>query len=101
MAVAHGEGRVDFQRAEMTAAQVCLRYVENDGTVANRYPANPNGSPGGITGLCNTDGRVTIMMPHPERLLRAINFSWAPDHWQDRSPWRRMFENARQWCGDA
>lgn len=101
VAVAHGEGRADFRDGEAKASQVCLRYVENDGSVASRYPANPNGSPDGITGLCNSDGRITIMMPHPERLLRAVNFSWAPEHWKERSPWNRMFENARQWCGEA
>ena len=58
---------------------------------------NPNGSQAGITGLCNTDGRITIMMPHPERTLRTVNFSWAPQHWPDVSPWRRMFKNARNW----
>ena len=63
------------------------------------YPDNPNGSPDGITGLCNPDGRVTIMMPHPERTLRGVNFSWAPREWGDFSPWQRMFRNARRWSG--
>ena len=75
------------------------RYIENDGAVAERYPANPNGSPLGITGLTSTDGRVTIMMPHPERTLRTVNFSWAPDNWPEMSPWQRMFLNARKWVG--
>jgi phosphoribosylformylglycinamidine synthase len=97
VAVAHGEGRAEFHRGALDQQQHCLRYVENDGSVAGRYPANPNGSPDGITGLCNRDGRVTIMMPHPERLLRAMNFSWAPTHWGEHSPWQQMFNNARGW----
>jgi phosphoribosylformylglycinamidine synthase len=66
--------------------------------VAATYPANPNGSPDGITGLTTPDGRVTIMMPHPERITRVVNHSWAPDEWQgDDGPWLRMFRNARRW----
>lgn len=101
VAVAHGEGRAQFQQTMVDQQQQCLRYVENDGSVASRYPANPNGSPEGITGLCNSDGRITIMMPHPERLLRAMNFSWAPAHWGEHSPWQQMFNNARAWAGEA
>ena len=67
------------------------------GVATEHYPQNPNGSPGGVTGLCNTDGRVTIMMPHPERTLRTVNFSWAPREWGAQSPWQRMFLNARKW----
>ena len=78
-------------------AQVALQYVEGDGQPAVGYPQNPNGSPEGITGLCNEDGRVTIMMPHPERTLRSVNFSWAPEDWPEISPWQRMFNNARHW----
>ena len=78
---------------------VSLRYVDSTGAATEHYPENPNGSPGGITGLCNADGRVTIMMPHPERTLRTVNFSWAPADWGDISPWRRMFRNARRWVG--
>jgi len=80
---------------------VAVRYVDAAGALAQAYPANPNGSPDGVTGLCNADGRVTILMPHPERLLRPVNYSWAPpqwrDEWGDWSPWMRMFENARAW----
>jgi len=65
--------------------------------VATRYPANPNGSPDGITGLTSDDGRVTILMPHPERTLRTANLSWAPREWGEDSPWLRMFRNARVW----
>jgi len=94
----HGEGRAAFQRpGDAARAPVALRYVDGHGQVTERYPDNPNGSPAGITGLCNADGRVTIMMPHPERLLRAVNYSWAPAAWGDWSPWTRMFENARAW----
>ena len=100
IAVAHGEGRAEFASAhDMQNAQVSLRYVENSGAVAERYPSNPNGSPGGITGLTTTDGRVTIMMPHPERVFRTVQFSWAPDGWGEASPWLRLFRNARTWVG--
>ncbi|NND45108.1 MAG: phosphoribosylformylglycinamidine synthase, partial [Xanthomonadales bacterium] len=98
VASAHGEGRARFQ-APPPGPQVALRYVAADGEATECYPANPNGSPGGVTGLCNTDGRVTILMPHPERTLRAVNFSWAPAAWPDASPWQRMFQNARKWVG--
>ena len=76
-----------------------LRYVENTGAVATRYPANPNGSPEGFTGLTTADGRVTIMMPHPERVFRAVQHSWQPDGWGEDGPWLRLFRNARNWLG--
>ena len=94
---AHGEGRADFGERAVGQAGVCVRYVDGHGQATERYPDNPNGSPQGVTGLCNDDGRVTIVMPHPERLLRAVNFSWAPAEWGDKSPWMRMFQNARAW----
>ena len=97
VATAHGEGRAQFRRQLLPQTQIALQYVNATGTSAARYPQNPNGSPEGVTGLCNTDGRVTIMMPHPERTLRTVNFSWAPDEWPEISPWQRMFRNARQW----
>jgi phosphoribosylformylglycinamidine synthase len=97
VATAHGEGRAEFHGNAPVAAQVALRYIDSHGAETEHYPENPNGSPGGITGLCNDDGRVTILMPHPERTLRTVNFSWAPDHWSDVSPWQRMFFNARRW----
>jgi phosphoribosylformylglycinamidine synthase len=84
---------------DQAAARVSLRYIDGDGNVASQYPLNPNGSPDGITGLTSTDGRVTIMMPHPERTPRALNLSWAPAEWQGDSPWLRMFRNARVACG--
>jgi phosphoribosylformylglycinamidine synthase len=101
IAVAHGEGRAEFaDEAQRAAARngVALRFVENSGEVAERYPANPNGSPEGITGLTSSDGRVTIMMPHPERVVRAVQNSWHPDGWVEDAPWRRLFRNARRWC---
>ena len=97
VASAHGEGRAQFRQQALPQAQVALQYVNEDGSNAVEYPQNPNGSPLAITGLCNTDGRVTIMMPHPERTLRTVNFSWAPQEWPEISPWQRMFWNARSW----
>ena len=100
VAVAHGEGRAVFETAvDQAAARVSLRFIDGDGQAAGQYPLNPNGSPDGITGLTSTDGRVTIMMPHPERTPRALNLSWAPENWQGDAPWMRMFRNARVWCG--
>ncbi len=96
--VAHGEGRAEFADAAASQnAQVTLRYVEHDGAVAVRYPANPNGSPAGVTGLCNADGRVNIMMPHPERVVRTLQHSWHPAGWREDAPWLRLFCNARRW----
>lgn len=100
IAVAHGEGRAEFRDAtQMTAAEpnVVVRYIENDGSVAEAYPANPNGSPNGIAGLTTLDGRVTIMMPHPERVFRSVQNSWSPRGWEQDGPWMRLFRNARVW----
>ncbi len=98
--VAHGEGRAVFARAEDPArALVAMRYVDNRGRPAEAYPLNPNGSPGGITGLTTPDGRFTIMMPHPERVVRAVQHSWRPDGWREDGPWMRLFRNARVWVG--
>lgn len=94
---AHGEGRARFVGGGAGAAPVAVRYVTADGAPAIGYPDNPNGSPGGITGLSSDSGRVTIMMPHPERLLRAVNYSWASPEWGELSPWMKMFHNARLW----
>jgi phosphoribosylformylglycinamidine synthase len=102
IAVAHGEGRVEFRdlaHLEVLRGQVALRFVAHDGTPALRYPANPNGSPEGITGLTSRDGRVTILMPHPERLFRTLQHSWHPDTWGEDGPWMRLFRNARVWVG--
>ena len=100
VAVAHGEGYTEFaDDAALSAAQplVALRFVDNAGSVTGRYPLNPNGSPQGITGLTTSDGRFTILMPHPERVFRTVQHSWHPDSWSEDSPWLRMFRNARQW----
>lgn len=92
--VSHGEGRV-----EATDAAVSMRYINHLGQPATQYPANPNGSEGGATAFTNTDGRITIMMPHPERIVRSQAMSWHPPEWGDDSPWLRLFKNARCWVG--
>ena len=102
IAVAHGEGRAEFRdEAHLVAArqQTAVRYIENTFEPALRYPANPNGSPEGITGLTTRDGRVTIMMPHPERVVRTVQNTWHPDDWGEDGPWLRLFRNARRWVG--
>ena len=102
VAVAHGEGRALFvapgDEAEMEEL-VSLRYVDPTGAPTGRYPHNPNGSPRGIAGVTTPDGRFTIMMPHPERVFRTIQLSWAPKGWPADSPWLRLFRNARAWLG--
>ncbi|WP_438862706.1 phosphoribosylformylglycinamidine synthase [Neptunicella sp.] len=104
IAVSHGEGHAEFSSADasQTALQqqaVALRFVDNYGQPTEQYPANPNGSVAGITGLTSADGRATIMMPHPERVFRAVTNSWHPEEWQEDSPWVRMFRNARVFVG--
>jgi len=100
IAVSHGEGLAEFKNqqaidAALASGTVALQYVDNHGKVTEQYPSNPNGSVAGITGLTTTDGRVTIMMPHPERVFRAVANSWRPQEWREDSPWMRMFRNAR------
>ena len=98
--VSHGEGRAQFaSEADRAGATVALRYVAGDGGPALAYPDDPNGSIDAIAGLCSADGRATILMPHPERTLRTLNFSWHPADWPDQSPWMRIFHNARRWVG--
>jgi phosphoribosylformylglycinamidine synthase len=98
IAVSHGEGRAHFDVPEHAGqALVAVRYIESDGRVASRYPANPNGSPLGIAGLTSRDGRSTLLMPHPERVHRSVQMSWHPADWPEDSPWQRMFTNARAW----
>ncbi|MFP4245345.1 MAG: phosphoribosylformylglycinamidine synthase subunit PurQ, partial [Ectothiorhodospira sp.] len=98
IAVAHGEGRADFPEGhDPAAAAVALRYVDHHGRATQVYPLNPNGSPGGVTGVTSEDGRVTLMMPHPERVFRSVQFSWHPDEWGEDGPWMRLFRNARVW----
>jgi len=102
IAVSHGEGRAEFRDDEHRwtleeSGQVALRYVNNRGRIAERYPANPNGSPGGIAALASADGRVTIAMPHPERVFRTVQHSWHPEGWGEDGPWMRIWRNARAW----
>jgi phosphoribosylformylglycinamidine synthase len=100
--VSHGEGRAEFASAAARATakrHTALRFVDNRGQPSERYPANPNGSPDGLTGLTNTDGRFTIVMPHPERVFRTTQLSWHPREWGEDSPWMRMFRNARRYVG--
>jgi phosphoribosylformylglycinamidine synthase len=102
--VAHGEGCAQFAndaalQSVQAAGLVALRFVDNYGQITENYPANPNGSPAGITGLTTADGRFTILMPHPERVFRSVQWSWRPPGWGEDSPWLRMFRNARAWLG--
>ena len=100
IAVAHGEGRAAFASSDQqNAAIATLRFVDNDGSVTEEYPANPNGSPGGLTGFTSTDGRATILMPHPERVFRTVQMSWRDPSLGEDSPWMRLFRNARVWVG--
>jgi phosphoribosylformylglycinamidine synthase len=103
VATAHGEGRAELDGGQLAALEragmVAARFVDGRGAVATTYPANPNGSPGGIAALTSADGRITIMMPHPERVFRTVQLSWHPPGWGEDSPWMRMFHNARAWIG--
>jgi phosphoribosylformylglycinamidine synthase len=102
IAVAHGEGYAEFRDGaarKAAEALVALRFVDNRGAATETYPYNPNGSPAGITGLTTADGRFTILMPHPERVVRAVQHSWRPEGWGEDGPWMRMFRNARRWVG--
>jgi phosphoribosylformylglycinamidine synthase len=102
IAVAHGEGYAEYESDEALLTSqhlVTLRYIDNHGRVTEHYPENPNGSPRGITGVTTADGRFNILMPHPERVFRAVQCSWHPDDWQEDSPWIRIFRNARKWIG--
>ncbi len=97
--VAHGEGYADFSRqGDIARVDSALRFVDGHGRPTETYPLNPNGSAGGLTGVTTPDGRFTALMPHPERVFRGLQFSWAPSEWGDHSPWMRMFRNARAWC---
>lgn len=104
IAVSHGEGLAEFTSAKALAiaeasGTIALRFVNGKGDIVTQYPQNPNGSPNGLTGICSTDGRVTLMMPHPERVFRTVANSWHPDAWGEDSPWMRMFRNARVTLG--
>src|SRR5690606_2839456 len=102
--VSHGEGRAQFAKAGDEQALVdqrllSLRFVDNHGQPTQHYPANPNGSPQGITGITTPDGRVTLLMPHPERVYRTVQNSWHPAEWGEDGAWMRVFRNARVWLG--
>lgn len=100
--VAHGEGRAVFSQnlqAAVEAKMIALSYVDSRGVPTTDFPANPNGSPFGVTGLTTTDGKVTIMMPHPERCFRTLQNSWHPSDWDKDGAWLRLFSNARVWVG--
>ncbi len=114
IAIAHGEGRAEFASDEklqdcIESGCITMKYINNQGEVTEDYPANPNGSPMGISALCNKNGRVTIMMPHPERVYRNVANSWIPESWGESwdestdessieySPWIKMFQNAYCW----
>ncbi|KZN60944.1 phosphoribosylformylglycinamidine synthase [Pseudoalteromonas luteoviolacea CPMOR-1] len=104
IAVSHGEGHAEFAndaavKAALESGTVAVQYVDNFGQPTTQYPNNPNGSPEGITGITSLDGRATVMMPHPERVFRAVANSWHPDEWKEDSPWMRMFRNARKNVG--
>ncbi|CAI1870888.1 Phosphoribosylformylglycinamidine synthase [Serratia entomophila] len=104
IAVSHGEGHVEVRDAAHLAALesnglVALRFVNHAGQVTESYPANPNGSPNGITAVTSASGRATVMMPHPERVFRTVSNSWHPEEWGEDSPWMRMFRNARKQLG--
>jgi phosphoribosylformylglycinamidine synthase len=104
VAVAHGEGRAEF--ASEADAQACtasglvgVRYIDPTGEIATTYPANPSGTPQGIAALSNLDGRITIIMPHPERSFRYLQNSWRPAGAREYSGWMRLFRNARRFVG--
>jgi phosphoribosylformylglycinamidine synthase len=107
IAIAHGEGFANFsQQGNLEVLQkqglAALRFVDHQGSPTEIYPMNPNGSPGGLTGVTTPDGRFTVMMPHPERVFRSVQMSWAPKEWLENpdgaSPWMRLFRNARVWA---
>jgi phosphoribosylformylglycinamidine synthase len=95
IAVAHGEGRADFsQRGDAATVIAAMRFVDHAGVPTEAYPANPNGSAGGLTAVTTADGRYTALMPHPERVFRNVQMSWTPGEREGPSAWMRMFENA-------
>ena len=104
VAVAHGEGFANFDpalggRGDAAKSIAAMRFTDATGTVTESYPANPNGSPGGLTAVTTADGRFTAMMPHPERVFRNIQMSWTPLDATAHSPWMHLWHNARRWVG--
>jgi len=101
IAVAHGEGFADFsQRGNAAQVRPAMRFVDHHGAATEAYPFNPNGSPGGLTSVTTDDGRFTVLMPHPERVFRNAQMSFAAGgDVSARSPWMRMFQNARRALG--
>ena len=102
--VAHGEGFAEFGGSSdpgklMELGRVALQFVDGRDQPTERYPSNPNGSPAGVAGVCSADGRVTSIMPHPERVFRTVQHSWAPREWGEDGPWMRLFRNARVFLG--
>ena len=103
--VSHGEGRADFAHlgrdgnSVSDGLAIALQYIDGTGAVTQTYPLNPNGSPQGIAGVTNADGRITIMMPHPERVYQTAQMSWQPENWGELSGWYRMFAAARKALG--
>ena len=103
--VSHGEGRADFAHlgrdgnSVSDGLNIALQYVDGTGAVTQTYPLNPNGSPQGIAGITNADGRITIMMPHPERVYKTAQMSWQPEGWGELGGWYRMFAAARKVLG--
>ncbi len=100
IAVAHGEGYANFKhRGNAGKAIAAMRFTDNFGSATERYPFNPNGSPGGLTAVTTLDGRFTAMMPHPERVFRNIQMSWTDGDPSAFSPWLQLWQNARRWLG--
>ncbi|MBO9645640.1 MAG: phosphoribosylformylglycinamidine synthase subunit PurQ, partial [Pseudacidovorax sp.] len=100
IAVAHGEGYADFRhRGDAGRAIAAMRFVDHAGQATERYPLNPNGSPGGLTAVTTADGRFTAMMPHPERVFRNVQMSWTSGNRDEFSPWMEIWRNARRWVG--
>ena len=100
IASAHGEGHAKFKENNLDelikSNQLALNFVNSKGDNTERYPLNPNGTVDGVTGITAADGRITIMMPHPERVFRKLQMSWKPDHWNEYSPWMQIFINAKK-----
>jgi phosphoribosylformylglycinamidine synthase len=95
VAIAHGEGRADFAEKNVNSAVIAANYIDNTGRKTMHYPFNPNGSTEAVAAVTNAAGNVLAMMPHPERVFRTVQMSWAPEQWGENSPWMRMFYNAR------